>query len=76
MNTLTQNKKYLAHLELGTIEKFASNKMIADILTKEGLSNVQVTGVGKDRVAIGTATQSGPIPDKAKKYIKEINEIA
>ncbi len=73
--TLTQNKKYRATITLNFLESLATNEFIAQLLTKEGLTNVQVTGKGMQRTAIATATKSGPVPDAAKKYLKEIVEI-
>lgn len=78
MNTLTQHKKYRAIIQLNALEQFGPNTLIAAELTKVGFANVEVTGTGKERTAIGMwslETVTGPIPDKAKKYIKEITQL-
>jgi hypothetical protein len=78
MNTLTQHKTYKATITLGVLEQYGTNNMIANELTKVGFANVQVTGSGKERIATGVwrnPTVTGPLPEKAKKYIKEIVEL-
>lgn len=78
MNTLTQHKNYRAIIQLNALEQFGTNNMIADELTKVGFINVQVTGSGKERTATGMwgkETLTGTVPDKAKKYIKEITQL-
>lgn len=72
---LTANKKYKATIALSFLEAFATNAFIAQLLTKEGLSDVQVEGSGMQRTATAVATKSGPVPDAAKKYIKQIVEV-
>lgn len=73
--TLQQYKKYRGKVGLTAGEAFlASNNTLQSLLTKEGFSNVAVTGSGRERVAEGVwskPTQEKELP----KQVVEINQI-
>jgi hypothetical protein len=45
-----QGKRYRATISLGMLERFATNKMIADRLRAAGFSDISVTGSGATRL--------------------------
>ena len=72
--TVKQGKMYSATIQLGMIERMASNETIRRKLLVAGFTSVQVTGAGKTRYAEAVwskPTTTGPIPKQIIK-IKEI----
>lgn len=66
---LSTGKRYRAKLSLGFFERMASNETIRDKLRDAGFYDVQVTGDGGERQAIGTwggATQNADLPSQVE----------
>jgi hypothetical protein len=51
--TVKKGTKYQAEIKLGFLEKIASNETIQKKFLEAGFVNVQVTGEGKSRTAVG-----------------------
>jgi hypothetical protein len=51
--TLQRGKRYKATIQLGFVERLASNDLLADKFRSAGFTEVKVTGVGETRQAVG-----------------------
>jgi len=51
--TLQRGKRYKATIHLGFVERLASNDLLAEKFRSAGFTDVQVTGEGGTRQAVG-----------------------
>ena len=65
--TAEQGRRYSADIKLGMFEQVVSNEDLKSRFTSVGLTDVQVTGSGRHRTAVGSwhgETQSVELPDQ------------
>jgi hypothetical protein len=65
--TVENGKRYLATINLGFVQRLASNDMVADKFREVGFTDVTVTGAGRTRLATGSWSHEGTsaeIPDE------------
>jgi hypothetical protein len=65
--TVQKGKHYQATINLGYIQRLASNDMVADKFREAGFTDVTVTGAGRTRLAKGSWSDedtSAEIPDE------------
>ena len=72
--TVENGTRYQATINLGFVQRLASNDMVADKFRKVGFTNVTVTGSGRTRLATGSWSgdnASAEIPDEVA-HIEQI----
>jgi hypothetical protein len=65
--TVQNGKRYQATINLGFVQRLASNDMVADKFREAGFTDVTVTGAGRTRLAQGSWSYedtSAEIPDE------------
>lgn len=65
--TVENGKRYQATINLGFVQRLASNDMVADKFREVGFTNVSVTGAGRTRLAMGSWSDkdtTADIPDE------------
>jgi hypothetical protein len=65
--TVENGKRYQATINLGFVQRLASNDMVADKFREAGFTDVTVTGAGRTRLARGSWSgdnASAEIPDE------------
>jgi hypothetical protein len=67
-----RNKRYRATIQLGELEQFASNAVVADMLAAEGFTNIAVEGAGATRFADAT----WPLEDATALLVREIVSVS
>jgi hypothetical protein len=69
--TVHRGKHYRATIRLGFFQSAASNQQVADRFTRVGFTEVNVTGSGRDREAMGLWSR----PDATAQVPDEITSI-
>ena len=72
--TVQNGKRYQATIDLGLVQRLASNDMMADKFREAGFTDVSVTGAGSTRIATGSWSDedtSAEIPDEVA-HIEQI----
>ena len=65
--SVENGKRYQATINLGFVQRLASNEMVADRFREVGFADVTVTGAGRTRLATGLWSgddASAEIPDE------------
>jgi hypothetical protein len=72
--TVQNGKRYRATINLGLVQRLASNDMVVDKFREAGFTDVTVTGAGHTRIAKGSWSDedtSAEIPDEVA-HIEQI----
>ena len=72
--TVQNGKRYQATINLGLVQRLASNDIVADKFREAGFTDVTVTGAGRMRLATGSWSAedtSAEIPDEVA-HIEQI----
>jgi hypothetical protein len=69
--TVQEGQRYLATIQLGFVQSWASNETVADYIRNAGFTQVKVIGSGRRRQATGL----WPLPDATAEVPDQVIDV-